>query len=108
MKSTATSTPSIAREIGKEDQRALEHADQHDAVGMIGRDLTRQARHALFDLALVEQRGRGRDEGGFVHSASVSRTASRNSAVRSRRPSVASSTNSSCNRTLASGLRWRT
>ena len=28
-----------AREVGEEDQRALQHADQHDAVGVIRRDL---------------------------------------------------------------------
>ena len=36
MKSTSTGTSGIAREIGEEQQRALEHADEHDAVGMIG------------------------------------------------------------------------
>ena len=40
-------------------------------------------------------------------AVSVSRTASRRSALRSCRPSMASSPSSSCRRARASGLRWR-
>ena len=93
MKSTSTSTSRIgAGEVGEEDQRALEHADEHDAVGVIGRDLrARRSTHSP-DRGLVEQRLRtGRSSGrraAVAHSASVSRTASRSSAVRSRRPRV--------------------
>ena len=45
-----------ARQVGEEDQRALQHAHEHDAVGMVGRDLGRDAGDALVDGGLVEQR----------------------------------------------------
>ena len=70
MKSTATSMPSDrAGEVGEEDQRALEHADEHDAVGMVGRDLGRaQARRRdssrVSALSSSVRRGSGRI-GGF-------------------------------------------
>ncbi len=44
MKSTSTGTP-VDRpgEIRDEEQRALQHADEHDAIGMVGCDLGRRA-----------------------------------------------------------------
>ncbi len=37
MNATATSTSRMrARQVGEEDRRALEHADEDDAVGMVG------------------------------------------------------------------------
>ena len=47
MKSTATSIVGHAqREVGEEDQRALQHADEHDPIGMVGGDLgARGERH---------------------------------------------------------------
>ena len=44
-----------AGEVGEEDQRALEHADEHDAVGMIGRDLAAEPPHVPADRRAVEQ-----------------------------------------------------
>ncbi len=58
MKSTSTSTSGTAREVGEEDQRALEHADEHDPVGVVDRDALSQVLHPAGDVALVEQRAR--------------------------------------------------
>ena len=77
-----------AGEVGEEDQRALEHADEHDAVGMVGRDLRAEALDDRREVRLAEQRSpvAGRRRG---HSASrSSRAASRRNAVRRPRPSV--------------------
>ena len=71
MKSTATSMSRIARrEVGEEDQRALEHADEHDAVGMVGRDLAAEPLDELRDRRSSSSVS-GANGGG--HSARVSR-----------------------------------
>ena len=108
MKSTSTSTAGIARaRSARKIERALQHADEHDAVGVVGGDLRAQRRtHAARSAARRAGSPVGA-EPARGHSASVSRAASRNSAVRRRRPSVASSTSSSWRRARASGLRWR-
>ena len=49
-----------AREIGEEQQRALEHADEHDTVGMIGRDLPADALQHRAQL-LARRAGSGSD-----------------------------------------------
>ena len=92
MKSTSTvDRRGRAREVGEEDQRALQHADEHDAVGVVGADLGGEASDALAAMADSSRSVAGAR--GVVldrrrHSASDSRTASRSSAVRSRRPSA--------------------
>jgi hypothetical protein len=40
----------MAREIGEEDERAFQHADQVDSVRMIATDLLRQLPHALLNV----------------------------------------------------------
>ena len=42
-------------EVGDEDQRALQHADQHDAVGMVPLDLGAEPRDVRGDGVGVEQ-----------------------------------------------------
>ena len=96
-----------AREVGEEDRRALQHPHEHHAVGVVGGDLLGEAGDGGDDGGLVEQ-GLGLGDALLAHSARVSRTASRSSAVRSCRPSDASSPSSSCSRARASGLRCRT
>jgi hypothetical protein len=67
-----------AHQIGEEDQRPLQHADEHDAVGMIAGDLPGDAVDVGADGTLVDQDGRRRLSPGLRrsgHSPSESRTA---------------------------------
>jgi len=48
-----------AGQVGDEQQRALQHADEHDAVGMIGLDLRREAADVAGNGVGVEQDRRG-------------------------------------------------
>ena len=103
-----------AGEVGEEDQRALEHADEHDAVGVLGGDLRRQALDALPRSrprraaspgpgGRRDRRAAGRSLGeGLAH-----RVAEQRGRAAGARGST-SSTSSSCRRPRASGLRWRT
>ena len=50
MKSSVTSPGDRAREIGQEDERALQHADEMHAVGMIARDVGGERADARLDL----------------------------------------------------------
>ena len=62
-----------AREIRQEEQRALQHADEHDAVGVVGADLGGEPRRPV----RRDRRGRGGFAGGAGrgrrHSVSDSR-----------------------------------
>ena len=59
MKSIATSMPADRPgEVGEEDHRALEHADEHDAVGVVGRDLRAEPLDDRRELVALEQRRR--------------------------------------------------
>ena len=46
-------------QVGDEQQRALQHADEHDAVGMIGFDLRREPADVAGERVGVEQDRRG-------------------------------------------------
>ena len=54
----------MAREIGQEHERALEHADEVHAVGMIAADLLRQRVHALLNVV-------GGDRGRSIATVNV-------------------------------------
>ena len=75
-KSTVTSISVIgAHQVGEEDQRSLEHADEHDTVGMIAGDSTGDALDVRADGTFVDQHGRRRFS--LVCVAPVTRRASR-------------------------------
>ena len=44
-----------AGQVGEEDQRPLQHPDEHDAVRMICRDLARQPADQRADRLLIDQ-----------------------------------------------------
>ena len=71
MKSTLTSiVADRPREVGEEDQRALQHADEHDAVGMVGRDLGAEPRRRCAASAACVEQDRAAAVGAARHSAS--------------------------------------
>ena len=56
MKSSSTGTPrDRPGEVGDEDQRALQDADEHDAVGVVPLDLGAEPAHVRRDGVGVEQ-----------------------------------------------------
>ena len=84
-----------AHQVGEEDQRALQHADEHDAVGVIvGRSARPSRCDVRADRRLVEQDRSARLCAGHAARslASESRTAWRATPCAAARPSPASST----------------
>src|SRR5690242_3883808 len=99
-----------AHKVREEDQRPLQHADEHDAVGVIAGDLTGDPLDVRADGALVDEDGRRRLSTALRrsgHSPSESCTAWTSNAARNARPNRESDASSCCALARASGFRWR-